>query len=330
MGTGRSRTAGNTGPSNRRLTAWSGGLDEGPPGPSTPVDCLRLDRPTGHSGSTRGSLREDSGICRKHHRIVCCQIPYGASRAVRESLRSPSRPALPSPSFGVRNAVIGLRGPPSRPAARARPGRGVDHAGAAAQGRRGRGTAGRPLRRHGPRGALAARPVRPSAEPTGRFRRPLGSIAQRTRAPAPGHRAPGARRGTRRPPGPGRRPARRAAQPGRQRGVEPAHRRGVLVRGVVPDPRPRPRPARPHPGRTALAGRGGGPAEADLDGHGLSDRRPPDRRRVPGAPPRRLRAQRAHDGRAGARRRRRHRLDVGRAARCQHAAPQPAHGARDT
>ncbi len=29
--------------------------------------------------------REDGGICRKHHRIVSCQIPYSASRAVQQS-----------------------------------------------------------------------------------------------------------------------------------------------------------------------------------------------------------------------------------------------------
>src|SRR3954469_4006020 len=70
------------------------------------------------------------------------------------------------PRIGVRHAVPSLRGPPRRPAARSRLGRRVDIAGEAAQGRRGRGTAGRAVRRHGPAGTVAARPVRPRTAPT--------------------------------------------------------------------------------------------------------------------------------------------------------------------
>ncbi|GHI09915.1 hypothetical protein Scel_82360 [Streptomyces cellostaticus] len=58
---------------------------EASPSRSSPVVRLRLDASRAYVIRALGSRQEDSGICRKHHRIVCCQIPYRASRAVRES-----------------------------------------------------------------------------------------------------------------------------------------------------------------------------------------------------------------------------------------------------
>lgn len=40
---------------------------------------------TTYTAGTAEALPEDSDICQKHHRVVSCQIPYGASRAVRQS-----------------------------------------------------------------------------------------------------------------------------------------------------------------------------------------------------------------------------------------------------
>ena len=41
--------------------------------------------PATYTIGTARLLREDCGICQKHHRIVCCQIPYRASQAVQQS-----------------------------------------------------------------------------------------------------------------------------------------------------------------------------------------------------------------------------------------------------
>ncbi len=175
------------------------------------------------------------------------------------------------PVIGVRHAVPSLRGPPRRPAARARLGRRAHHPDPPAAGRRGRRTAGRARRR---------------TDPQGRWQRALCDLA-RASARRP-RRAPGASCGTAPPAR-----ARRARGGGPAvRAVPAAPRRGSLlsrvgsaewnlltdevelVRRAVPDPRPGPRGGPAHPRRAALRGPRRGPAEADRDGHGLPHRRP--------------------------------------------------------
>ena len=73
---------------------------------------------------------KSGGICQKHHRIGYCQTLTGCRSLCNSRYRSiPVRPgrAAPVPSE-IRHAVPSLRGPPRRPAARARHGRRAHHA----------------------------------------------------------------------------------------------------------------------------------------------------------------------------------------------------------
>jgi hypothetical protein len=66
----------NAHPSDLPSTSWA---------PQVPYASYDLAGPGTYSERGPDTLRRACGICQKHHRIVCCQIPYTASRAVQES-----------------------------------------------------------------------------------------------------------------------------------------------------------------------------------------------------------------------------------------------------
>lgn len=75
------RTGSHKHPSNSRVKTLHGSITD----PQVAYGVYDLPPSHIYRIGTSRPLREDCGIYQKHDRIGCCQIPYSASRAVRQS-----------------------------------------------------------------------------------------------------------------------------------------------------------------------------------------------------------------------------------------------------